>query len=308
MPEGFPPLDRLLVGLLAAILVMLVGGVVVQLGTPTFERWLGSTAASAGSASAGASVATSEEERAFPPSIPNDDVRSPVERRPSRSDLPLPTAPGALRAGTFALRSKNSIGRSGVAFIPPQATEGARPLLVLFHGTGGSGAQMLATFMPEAQLRGLIVLGIDSGRAPDGTYAWQVPDRKDDVTPDVLHTRACLAELYATPGLPIDAERVLAAGHASGGSSAAYFGTTEPRIRAFAVLHGGVFVGGLGSSRARGWFSTGRDDPLRPPAVIERAAAATERHAGAITTHLYPGGHALSSGELGDVIAWWLGP
>jgi len=308
-PEGFPPLDRIMVGLLAAILVLLIGGVLVHVGTPLLDRWLGSTNASVPPATAsGATTAegAAEPEPPLPTGVPNDGVRSPVERR-ARTGLPLPTAPGALQGGTFTLRTKNSIGRSGVVFIPPEATRGARPLLILFHGTGGSGAQMLAAFMPLARLHGLIVLGLDSGRSPDGAYNWQVPDSANDVTVDVLHTRASLDELYATPGLHVDPERVLAAGHSGGGSTAAYHGTTDPRIRAFAVLHGGVFIGGLGSSQARAWFSTGSEDTLRPPAVVERAAAATQHHAGSVTTRIYPGGHGLSTAELDDVIAWWLG-
>jgi len=305
-PEGFPPLDRVMVGLLAAILVMLAGGVVAHLATPAFERWLGSTAASAAPPAASA-----DPERLAPdlrpvPGPQNDGVRSPVERGPTPANLALPATNGVLRKGVFTLRTTNVIGRGGVAFIPPEAISGPRPLLLLFHGTGGSGAQMLATFSQFAKLRGLIVLAPDSGRSPDGAYNWQVPDRSGDSTDDVSHVRACLDELYATPRLRVDPDRVLAAGHSGGGSSAAYLGTTEPRIRAFAVLHGGVFAGGLGTSQARAWFSTGSEDSLRPPVVVERAAAATRSHVSEVTTHVYAGGHGLSAEELSGLIAWWL--
>jgi poly(3-hydroxybutyrate) depolymerase len=275
-PSAFPPLDRVLVGLLAAIVVMLVGGVFIQLATPAFERWLG------------------------PTGVPSASVPAPTPGRAA------PERPRSLQIGTFTLQTKNASGRAGAFFIPPEAAHGPRPLLVLFHGTGGSGAQILATFSTHAARRGLIVLAPDSGRSPDGAYNWQVPDTPGDEPPDVLHARACLGELYATAGLRIDPARVLAAGHSGGGSSAAYLGTTDPRVQAFAVLHGGVFAGGLGSSRSRAWFSTGSDDALRPPAVIERAAEATRPHAGEVTTHLYPGGHALSQAELDDLMAWWL--
>jgi len=297
-PSGFPPMDRVMVGLLAAILVMLVGGVLVHGATPALERWLGAETPSA--------------RRPDPEPIPvpasqNDGVRSPVERGPARATLALPSTHGALQSGTFTLRARNAAGRSGVAFIPTEAKAGPRPLLVLLHGTGGSGAQMSATFSQIAKLRGLIVLAPDSGRSPDGAYNWQVPDRPGEATDDVLHVLACLDELYATPHLLVDPEHVLAAGHSGGGSIAAYLGTTDPRVRAFAVLHGGVFGSGLGSSKARAWFSTGADDPVRPPVVMERAAAATRSHAGEVTTRVYPGAHGLSATELDALFAWWLG-
>jgi len=276
-PSGFPPLDRVMVGLLAAIVVMLLGGVLLHVATPALERWLGSTAAPAAASGALASAA---------PGAP-------------------PTGT-ALQSGTFTLRTKNAIGRSGMAFIPAEAAEGPRPLLILFHGTGGSGAGMLATFSAVARQRGVIVLAPDSGRSPDGSYNWQVPDRPNDPSLDTEHVLACLDELYATPRLKIDPARVLAAGHSGGGSSAAYLGTNDPRVRAYAVLHGGVFASGLGTSSARAWFSTGTEDTMRPPDVVKRAAGAAERHASAVTLRLYPGGHGLTQPEIDDVIAWWL--
>src|SRR4051794_2070365 len=88
-PSGFPPLDRVLVGLLAAMGVMLVGGGLAPGAAPAFERWLGPT----GTPPASASVAA---------------------RGSGAAPLPL-------RTGTFPLRTKNDIGRSGALFIPTQA-------------------------------------------------------------------------------------------------------------------------------------------------------------------------------------------
>lgn len=272
-PEAFPPMDRVLVGLLAAILVMLAGGIVAHLARPAFERLLGATGAPSAS-----------------PAVPGGSARSV-----------------RARAGTFDLATQNASGRSGVLFVPAQAAEGPRPLLIVLHGTNGSGAQMLATVSSYATARGLVVLAPDSGRSPDGAYNWQVPDAPGETTPDTVHVRACLDEVYAQEGLRIDPEHVLVAGHSGGASSAAYLGTTDPRVRALAVLHGGVFARGLGSSSARAWFSTGKDDPVRPPAVVSRAAEATKAHVSESTLRLYPGGHGLSQAELDDLMAWWLG-
>lgn len=272
-PDAFPPMDRVLVGLLAAIVVMLAGAVVVHLAWPAFERLLGPTGTPSASGAA-----------------------------PDRSARSAP-----LRTGTFDLESRNASGRSGVLFVPAQAAAGPRPLLIVLHGTNGSGAQMLATVSSYATARGLVVLAPDSGRSPDGAYNWQVPDAPGETTPDTVHVRACLDEVYATEGLRIDPDHVLVAGHSGGGSSAAYLGTTERRVRAFAVLHGGVFARGLGSAPVRAWFSTGKDDPLRPPEVVGRAAEAAKVHASESTLRIYPGGHGLSQAELDDLMVWWLG-
>jgi predicted esterase len=205
------------------------------------------------------------------------------------------------------LHTRNALGRSGALFVPKLAASGPRPLLVLFHGTGGSGIGIVNAFLPLAEQRGIVLLAPDSGRSPDGSYNWQVPDQPGETTPDQQHARACLDEAFATPGLAIDTAHVLAAGHSGGASSAAYQATNDPRFRAFAVLHGGVFPRGLGENRVPGWFSTGTDDALRPPEVVKRAAAASAPHAGTITVRLYPGAHALIESEMADLFAWWLG-
>jgi predicted esterase len=275
--SGLPRLDRVLGGLLAAIVILLALGIAWHLATPAFERALGSTAKPASSVAAdGASVAV-----------------------PSA----VPSAP----TGHFVVRARNHLGRSGALFVPPRAARGPVPLLVLFHGTGGNGLQILRPFLPLAEKRGVALLAPDSGRSPDGNYNWQVPDAPGETTPDQEHVKACLDEVFGTPGLTIDTKYVLAAGHSGGASTAAYQGTQDARFRAFAVLHGGIFPRGLGSNRVPGWFSTGHDDKLRPPAVLERAAAAAAPYAGLVTTRFYPGGHGLLEPEMADLFAWWLG-
>lgn len=301
------PLDRFLSGVLAAIVLLLVAGIAVHVGKPYFERALGETGAERTAIVAASSAPTLATSSAVPSARHDDGPHSAFEHGPTRRELPR-TAPSGSPApfGLFVLRAHNVVGRSGSVFVPTRATAVACPLLVLFHGTGGSGADILDTFRPLAESRGIILLAPDSGRSPDGTYNWQVPDSPRETTPDQAHVGACLAELLAAPGIYIDHERVLALGHSGGGSSAAYVATTDARFHAFAVLHGGVFAGGLGDHRVPGWFSTGTEDPLRPPAVVERAAAAAGPHASSVTTHLYPGGHDISAAELRDVVAWWL--
>lgn len=303
-------LDRFLTGLLVAIVLLLAGAIAVHVGTPYFERALGNTGAEQLALSASPAASVSARAAASAPASARRDEgeHSAFERGPTRREVPTAAPSGSpAPSGMFVLRAHNAVGRSGSLFVPAEAPVGPRPLLVLFHGTGQSGADIVNAFRPLAQARGIVLLAPDSGRSPDGAYNWQVPDAPGETTPDQAHVAACLAEVFAAPGLKLDPSRVLALGHSGGGSSAAYNATTDARFRGFAVLHGGVFAGGLGGNRVPAWFSTGTEDPLRPPAVIEHAANAAAAHATTVTTRLYPGGHALSDAELRDVIAWWLG-
>lgn len=103
-------------------------------------------------------------------------------------------------------------------------------------------------------------------------------------------------------------ERTLIAGHSGGASTAPYEASVDDLYGAFAVLHGGVFVGGLGARRPRGWFSTGSNDSLRPPRAV-RDGADRVRGAGFVNVvyREFPGWHEVGGEEVRTVVEWWLG-
>jgi phospholipase/carboxylesterase len=220
----------------------------------------------------------------------------------SRSDLAL-FLPG--KVGT--LQTKNASGRSGAYFLPSGYEGRPLPLLVAIHGTGSNGLAMVNVFREAAEREKIVLVAPDSRTHPDGKDSWEVGDHAGDVTPDYLHVKACVAELLAMPGVRIDPARVLIAGHSGGGSTAPYVATNEDGYTAFAVLHGGVFEGGLGRRSVRGWFSTGQSDGLRGPAGVQAAAGrAKAAGVGEVEYRVYPGGHEIGEQELREVVEWWL--
>ena len=137
----------------------------------------------------------------------------------------------------------------------------------------------------------------------------QVGDHAGDVTEDLEHVGHCLDELRAMPGVRIDPAYVLIAGHSGGASEAPYVASNREPYTAFAVLHGGVFPGGLGSRQVRGWFSTGDTDPLRPAAGVQRAAEDTRRAGfGDVVYREFHEGHDVGPEEVEALLTWWLGP
>ena len=205
------------------------------------------------------------------------------------------------------LRTTNPDGRSGAAYVPSHDPARPLPLLVAIHGTGSSGRAAVAAFRAMADAKGFAIVAPDSRKAPDGQWSWQVGDHAGEVTEDYAHVMACVRELTATPGLRIDAEHVLIAGHSGGASTAPYLATNEPLFTAFAVLHGGVFPAGLGAHGVRGWFSSGNHDPLRPADGVSRAAdAARAARLRDVEMHVFEGGHEVSPAEMDALVAWWL--
>jgi predicted esterase len=166
---------------------------------------------------------------------------------------------------------------------------------------------MVSAFRDLAAKKGFIIVAPDS-RMIAGHFNWQVGGSPGSVTEDFTHALDCLAEVRAKPGLTIDDRHLLAAGFSGGASSAPYVATNQLLFTAFAVLHGGVIQGGIGMNVLRGWFSTGQDDPARPPALVQESVDyITGLGFTDVTYKVYPGGHVLSAPELSDVVAWWLG-
>lgn len=220
--------------------------------------------------------------------------------------------PPWLAAGTAGLTGKlkttNSAGRSGAYYLHAGRGAAASPLLVFTHGTGGSGEGCIPTFRAAADLRRFHIVAPDSRISPQGQVTWQVGDQPGDFSPDYTHVLACVDEVCANSDVAVDRQRVLAAGHSGGASTAPYVATNDERFSAFAILHGGVFMGGLGTRPVRGWISTGEQDPLRSPQEIESHAGRLSAAGWDVTKRIFPGGHEVSSAEVDALIAWWLGP
>lgn len=207
------------------------------------------------------------------------------------------------RASIGTLRTTYTTGRSGTFFVPDDPARHPLPLLVLLHGTGGSGATAIGLVTDLAIKRAFAVV------APDSEFAdhWDVPDHSGETTRDAEHVIACVREVLAMTDVTIDRRHVLIVGISGGGSTAPYEASTHDEFTAFAVLHGGAFAGGLGPRRVPGWFSTGESDPLRPVASVEQSTAAV-RAVGFddVVMHTYPGGHSVSPIELHELVEWWL--
>jgi predicted esterase len=164
----------------------------------------------------------------------------------------------------------------------------------------------VALFRAAAERETFIIVAPDSRIAPNGQPSWQVPDRPGDTTEDLAHIQACLAEVREMPHVQVDTSRTLVAGHSGGGSSAPYVASVDDFYTAFAVLHGGVFAGGLGPRRVRGWLSTGEADVIRPPAGVQSAAAVLRNAGFSVEYHEFHEEHGVGAEEVEALVRWWL--
>ncbi len=221
-----------------------------------------------------------------------------------------PSATSAARLPAFGgeFTARNASGRSGYFFVPARASTGALPLMVLLHGTGGDGRDMISAFRDLAAERGFVLAAPSSDYVEEGhAFNWRVGDHPRDFSDDYDHVLACVAEIRARRDLSIDPARVLIAGFSGGASSAPYIASNAEPFTEFAVLHGGVFVGGIGPRKVPGWFSTGDSDPARPPAHVLGHFNSMQQAGFDVVFRTFPGAHVLSSIEKDALVAWWLG-
>jgi poly(3-hydroxybutyrate) depolymerase len=224
-------------------------------------------------------------------------------------DSAPPPSGEALAAQSGALSTANEAGRSGHYYLPARLTGQAIPVVLGFHATGGDGEGFVGSFLAMAEQHGFAIVMPDSRISPTGEFTWEVGTEPDEITPDYSHALACLAEVQNSHGLLIDEQRVLSAGYSGGASSAPYLASNEELFTAFAVLHGGVFAGGIGNHIVPGWFSTGEDDSIRTPAHMqEQLDSLSPLGFDDLVLEIFPGGHGLGEEEVRRVTEWWLAP
>lgn len=206
---------------------------------------------------------------------------------------------------TGTIRIATSTGRHGAYYLPRNPEYQALPLLVMLHGTGGTGSGVVLRLRDIAAQEKFIVVAPDSVSVAG---VWLVEQKAGRPTEDLRHIASCLREVQALQGSRVDRTLVLIAGFSVGAGAASFIASREDDFTAFAVLHGHVGVDRLGPRRVRGWLSTGDRDSQRPPEAMRRLAERLTGRQGftEVETHVFRGGHALGDEELAALVAWWL--
>jgi polyhydroxybutyrate depolymerase len=172
-------------------------------------------------------------------------------------------APGGAEAPAVAAAGSHdqslqvgSKTRHFIVHVPPRFAErGALPVLVAFHGGGGSaqGFEKYAGLDAVADREGFVVVYPDgSGRLGRRLLTWNAGDccgyAHEQRVDDVGFTLRVLSDLARD--LPLDPTRVYATGH-SNGSMMAYRLATEaaPRIAAIAPVAGAMQVAAFAPAR-----------------------------------------------------------
>lgn len=175
--------------------------------------------------------------------------------------------------------------RDAVLHLPP-ATSPPLPLLVLLHGAGGSGANMLRRLVSFTNDAGVAVLSPDSRAA-----TWDVI--RSSFGPDITFINAALERVFET--VSIDPARIAIGGFSDGASYAISVGLQNGHLFSHVLAWSpGFYVGGPAQGRPRFFITHGTADPVLPIDRCSRIIVPDLKKQGYdVTFRQFDGGHEI---------------
>ena len=191
-------------------------------------------------------------------------------------------------------------GRDGLLYIPDTATAGA-PVLVFFHGAGGSGRRELRVVVAAADRYGVVVVAPDS-RGP----TWDVIVAGGFADDPPFIDRALDA---AAARCDADFGRLAAGGVSDGASYALSIGLTNGDVfGALIAFSPGFLTPGVLVGRPPVYVSHGISDPILPIDGTSRRLVPALRNAGYdVTYREFDGGHTVPPTVADEGLRWWVG-
>ena len=174
------------------------------------------------------------------------------------------------------------------------------PLVVLLHGAGANGADILGAVQADAEAAGAIVLAPDSRGS-----TWDV--LRGGFGPDVRFVDEALRQTFAR--YSIDRARIALAGFSDGASYALSLGQANGDL--FAALV--AFSPGFSSpprqvGKARVFVSHGTGDRVLPIDPCSRTIVPRLQKQGFDVRYVeFDGGHSVPASIARQAFSWWLG-
>ena len=184
----------------------------------------------------------------------------------------------------------------------PETARAPTPLLVLLHGSAGSGRLALEHVRSAAEAHGVAVLAPDSFK-----ITWDV--LLDRFGPDVRFIERALERTFQL--LEIDRTRLGIGGFSDGASYALALGLRNAELFEIVLAFSPGFVGPvlLSGGAPRVFLSHGVRDPVLPIDACSRRIAQLLRQGGVEVQSLeFDGPHTVPPGVVEQAMSWWLEP
>lgn len=201
-----------------------------------------------------------------------------------------------LTPGTWPLRLDPS--RDGVLHVPPgYRASTPMPLIVMFHGAGGSGQSCQYAF-PHADEFGYLVLAPDSR----DERTWDII--LGEFGPDGEFLQAAFRQVLARAN--VDRRRLVIAGHSDGGSYALSFGIgVGDTFGQILAMSPGIMTPFAATGKPRVFISHGIHDNVMPIDETSRTFVPRLRHLSYdVTYREYDGRHSVPSAIVREGFQW----
>lgn len=225
-----------------------------------------------------------------------------------------PTSDGRLHARPSANATQATPGQhrfdagtSSLLYVPANLPPGPAPFLMLLHGAGGRGEQMVRRFRGEADKRGIILFAPDSARQTWDAVVEVGRGRPPAFGEDVARIDAALAEAFRR--VNADPGRLGVAGFSDGASYALSLGArNSDRFSGIFGFSPGLIVAGEVGPPRKVVITHGEQDRVLPVATARDVLTPMLRQAGFdVDLVLFRGGHELPDGVLAAALEGWLG-
>ena len=235
-----------------------------------------------------------------------------------RSEARLTARPSATKttwaAGTYALGLAGA--RDAFLQVPADAGDGPLPVLVLFHGAGGSAERFLRRLATATEALRIVIVATDSrGRTWDvipgeqGTLLDIVTGhrRSAGFGADVAFLDRALERVFQK--VSVDPACIAVGGFSDGATYALSLGLINgdlfQRIVAFSP---GFIVEGEPRGRPQVFVSHGRADEILPiDRCSRRIVPALQKRGYAVTFREFDGGHEMPEALAREAIRWIMG-
>lgn len=226
---------------------------------------------------------------------------------PAGSDGRLHALPAPVETPASPGQHRIRAGASAALYIPASLPPGPAPFLVLLHGAGGRGDQMIRRFRDEADRRGIILLAPDSAGVTWDAVIEAGRRRTPAFGEDVARIDAALAEAFTR--VNADPGRLGIAGFSDGASYALSLGArNSDRFSGIFGFSPGLIVPGDVGPPRRVVITHGEQDRILPVAVARDTLTPMLRAAGfEVDLVLFRGGHELPDEVLAGALDEWLG-
>jgi poly(3-hydroxybutyrate) depolymerase len=183
---------------------------------------------------------------------------------PGADPTPASSLPEGVQQRTTTFHQRT---RTYLLFVPPSTGTQRLPLIILHHGTGGSGFEQMSAWLELARSERIILIA-PKGESP---FGWMVPDDGPELQIQLVE------DLKLT--LPIDLQRLYLFGYSNGGDFVFYAAIQQSEYFAAAAIHSAALrprqfpMLDLAPRKIPLWYSAGTEDSLY---TIAEARAAVD--------------------------------